>query len=46
MSLQGFDILNQKKRKKKTFMDYAPGHVGDDNYVITEPRITPKTTTG
>ncbi len=45
MSLQGFDILNQKKRKKKTFMDYESGHVGDDNYVITEPRITPKTTT-
>ena len=27
---QGFNILSQKEREKKgkTFMDYAPGHVG------------------
>ena len=22
-----------KNKKGKTFMDYEPGHVGDDNYV-------------
>ncbi len=49
MALQGlgFDILRQqeKDKKAKTFMDYAPGHVGDNNYVTTQPTIIPNTNT-
>lgn len=43
----GFDILRQqeKNKKGKTFMDYAPGHVGDDNYVTTQSTIIPNTNT-
>ncbi len=28
-----------KNKKGKTFMDYEPGHVGDDNYVTIQSRL-------
>ena len=47
MNGMGFNLLSQdeKKKKGKTFMDYAPGHVGDDNYVTTQPTIISNTST-
>lgn len=47
MNSMGFNLLSQeeKRKKGKTFMDYAPGHVGDDNYVTTQPTIISNTST-
>lgn len=39
----GYELLRKNTQPRtKTFMDYEPGHVGDNNYLRTQTNTTLK----